>query len=181
VGRIELGEDARTFLQGRPFGDTGGDASRALESHGFRKEAVSLQAVLLDNRDAVAWSIACCRRALGEKAGEKEKAALDAAGKWVDEPTAENGRQAEECAKALHNQGPAAFAALAAFWSGHNLAPEGLPAVDVPPGLAARGVAASVLLSAGLLGLERIPETLSEFLALSHEIAGGKRPAGEAA
>jgi hypothetical protein len=43
--------------------------------------------------------------------------------------------------------GAAAFAALAAFWSGGSLAPEGLPEVAPDPSLGSIGVGASILLA----------------------------------
>ena len=44
-------------------------------------------------------------------------------------------------------RGGAAYAALAVFWSGGSVAPEGLPEIAPDPSLAPTSVAASILLS----------------------------------
>jgi hypothetical protein len=173
---IGLGEDAMTLLKGLAPGTSADAAVAALDSVQLHRDAVLLQARILENRRSVWWAVVCARRALGDKVRLDDSAALKAAEQWVIDPSEANRRAAEIAARERKFEGPAAFAAMAVFWSGDNLAPEGLPKVDVPVGLAARGVAAALLMAAPIPDPLRIPAALSEYLATGRSIARGESP-----
>jgi hypothetical protein len=174
AGEAGLSEEAIEVLKNLDPGSPAQAAVTALAQKEFHRDAVLLQARILETRQSVWWAVVCARRALGVPVPPDQSAALEAAERWVIDPSEANRRLAETAAARLKYEGPAGFAAMAAFWSGDNLAPEGLPKVDVPRGLAARGVAASVLMAASIPDPLRIPVILGEFLETGRKIAEGE-------
>ena len=100
-------------------------------------------------------------------------AALVAAETWVRKPTDENRRAAMAAAQATNFQAPAAWAAVAAFWSGGSMAPAGLP--EVPPGAHLTGVAVAgaVTLAAVQTDPQKADEKRKTFMAAAVNIANG--------
>jgi hypothetical protein len=161
AARAVISKEGRSLLRA---GQTSEEVVNALLAHGLAADAVKFRSAELSPSDAVRWSAQCVRRALDAGHEPREVEALDAAEKWAEDPTEPNRRAAEAAALALDFDGPAAFVALAAFWSGDNLAPEGLPPAPVPKGLSIQGAAGAVLLAAPRLGPEKFAQTLREFL-----------------
>jgi hypothetical protein len=168
-----LSDKARPLLKD---GQTPGQLFKALVEGGCLVDAVRLLAHALPKPEAVGWACLAARTALGDKPDPKAAAALEAAKKWVLDPSEANRRGAEAAGKAVNYEGPAGLAAVAAFWSGGSLAPPDLKAV--PPGeqLTAKGVANAVILAGVLSQPEKAPEKYRRFLDLGVEIAGGATP-----
>src|ERR1700733_6954518 len=95
-------------------------------------EAVQFFAFALPPREAVWWACQCSREELPDPTPQPLQDAIEAAETWVRKPTDEHRRAAMSRAQATDLQSPAAWAAVAAFWSGGGLEPEDLPEVSRP-------------------------------------------------
>lgn len=175
VAGLELAPEARGLLAP---GATPAAFLRALIDAGHLVDAIRLMAMALPRREAVWWACLCARGALAAESppGERtplEIAALEAAEAWVYRPTEENRRACFAPADALKFETAAAYAALAAFWSGGSLAPPDAPVV-VPPGDGLTGTAAgaAVLLAAAVVPKET-PVRYRAALAQALDIGNG--------
>jgi hypothetical protein len=88
-----------------------------------------------------------------------QAAAVQAAERWVADPSEANRRAAQAASEAAGLGTPAGCAAMAAFWSGGSLAPPEAPVV--PPGeiLTAHGSAGPVMLAAVLTEPQKAPRS----------------------
>ena len=170
----KLSEAGRRLVENLGPASSADDAVSALERGGLPRDAVQLLARRLGSREAVWWSVVCLRRGVGQKARDDEAAALAAAESWVIDPSEASRRKAEAAAKAIEYRGPAALAAMAAFWSGANLAPEGVAEVPVPAGLTARGAVSAILLAASGGDAQQIPAVLGQFLEIGRAVVRGE-------
>lgn len=107
-------------------------------------DAVRFLAFALPAREAVWWACVTAH-AMADPPTPEQAACLERAAAWVYDPVEAKRRPCMAAAEAAGLDGAAAYAALAAFWSGGSLAPETLPDVAPHPDLAAIGAAASVL------------------------------------
>jgi hypothetical protein len=148
-------------------------ALAALEAAGFDAEAVRLVAHALPKREAVWWACMCAAHTAPSDLAEAERAALAAAELWVRAQTDAARRAAMAQAQATGFSSPEAWAAVAAFWSGESMAPEGQPAVPPAPHLTGTAVAGSVALSAVRGQVSRRPARLRRFLESGRNIAAG--------
>jgi hypothetical protein len=138
-------------------------------------DAVRFLAHALPKREAVWWACLCSRNVAGSNVPPKIAAALQAAEKWVGDPSEENRRAAMPAAEAAEFKTAAGCAAVAAFWSGGSLGPPNVPVI--PPGeyLTAHGVAGAVMLAAVQTEPEKAPEKYCKFLAQGIEVAKGSQ------
>jgi hypothetical protein len=168
--RFPLGEEAKKLLRD---GLTPRQFLDALLERQEYPDAARFLAHALPKREGVWWACLCARAAHGPGAPAKAAAALQAAEKWVADPSEDNRRAAMAAAEAAELGTPAGCAAMAAFWSGGSLAPPNVPAV--PPGehLTAHGVAGAVMLAAVLNQPEKAAERYRQFFALGVEVANG--------
>lgn len=140
-------------------------------------DATGFVAQWLPPHDAVAWACEATREALGE-APPAERAALEAAERWVATRDEKDRRAAAEAAERLGHRSASAMAAAAAGWTGGSLSPADLPAVAPPPGLAGKGASAAVLLAAA--AAPEVPERLRALVWSGVDLAEGRRKAGRA-
>ncbi|HET7275932.1 MAG TPA: hypothetical protein VFI91_12260 [Longimicrobiaceae bacterium] len=133
-------------------------------------DAIGLLAHLLPPREGVWWAWVCARRAAGDEPLPSEQAALDAAERWIKEPTEPHRRAAMAIAEELDFSTPAACAALAAFFSGGSIAPPGSP--EVPPGefMTAQAIAGSIVLAAVATEPEKAEEKFQNYVAQGMEV-----------
>lgn len=133
-------------------------------------DAVRLIAHALPKRESVWWAWASARRAAGPEPSPPVRAALEAAEKWIAQPSDENRRAALKAAQAAGFDTPAGCAGLAAFLSGPSLAPPEVKAVPPGPHDSSRAVAGAVTMAA-----VAVPETSVEnfraFLQQGLEVA----------
>ena len=101
-------------------------------------DALKFLAAALPPADAVRWAVRCVRAAAGDGPSRGDAAALDAAGRWADDPTEANRRACESTAGSAASGGAAANCAAAAFFSGDTIGPAGGPTLPPPPGMAAK-------------------------------------------
>ena len=134
----------------------------------------------LGRRDAVTWACLAARKGLADPPPPKERAALEAAERWLKEGDEPSRRSCEAAAEALQYRSAAAMAAAAAFWSGGSLAPPDLPKIPAPENLAGKGAAGAVLM-AGAAGEPDVPARLRELIWLGVDLAEGRYRPGKGA
>ncbi len=178
IAGLELAPEAMALLAP---GATPAIFLKALIGAGLLVDAIRLLAIALPRREAVWWACLAARGALATApaaapatdAPPADLAALEAAEAWVYRPTEENRRATFPPAELLNFKTAAAYAAMAAFWSGGSLAPPDAPVV-VPPGdgLTGTAAAAAVLLAAAALPKEA-PARQRASLVQALDIANG--------
>lgn len=136
-------------------------------------DAIRFLAYAVPKPEAVWWSCRCARQALGTNPAPKLAAALDAAEKWVREPSDDNRRATFPAGQAADFGTPAGSTALAAFLSGGSMGPTNVG--DIPPleDLTAKVVTCAVMLSAVFTQPEMAGEKFRGFLSDGIQIADG--------
>lgn len=110
------------------------------------QDAARWMAQGLRPRESVWWSCLVARAVTPESA-VADAAALTAAELWVFQPTEENRRAAMAAAEKTGMDTAAAWAAIAAFWSGGSMAPAEAAAVPPPAHLIGRAVSGAVTIA----------------------------------
>ena len=149
------------------------DALDRLEAAGFLMEATRLMAHALPKREAVWWACMCAAHTAPPDLPETDRHAREAAEHWVRQQSDALRRGAMQQAEAGGFATPEAWAAVAAFWSGDSMAPEGQPAVAPAPHLPGTAVAGAVVLAAVRGDPARQPARLKRFLESGRNIAAG--------
>lgn len=146
LAEVQPDPEARRLLADNP--DPATFLNRAA-AQGLWVDAIRAMAVFLPRREATWWACLNARDALDPDDPPEIAAILDAAEAWVFKPSDALGQKAYALAEATPMDTAAAYAALAAFWAGGNLAPPE-SGVVVPPGdgLTGTAAAAAVLLAA---------------------------------
>ncbi len=139
-------------------------------------EAVRYLAFALPKRQAVWWACRCVRQGpltAVSAAPDPASVALEAAEQWAADPSETNRRAAGAAGESAGAGTPAGCAAMAAFWSGGSLAPEGLPVVPPADDLTARGVTGAVMIAAVAIEPQHAPDRFRKFLDLGLAVAAG--------
>ncbi|GJD47757.1 hypothetical protein OPKNFCMD_0467 [Methylobacterium crusticola] len=140
----------RDDVQAAPTGDAPTVFLLALGRSGTPEDGVAFGAYVLGRRETVWWACQCVRLLIpGLEATEP---ALRAAEAWVYAPEEENRLAALRLGADADRRVPTTWLALAAGWSGGNIAPPGLGAVQAPPHYTARAARVAVL-----SGLAHVP------------------------
>lgn len=143
----------------------------ALCAAGRTTEAVEFLAQALPRWEAVAWAA----RAVREMGGMDEEAdarALKAALLWVQDPTEERRRAAQDAAEGAEPDSASRLAALAAFYSGGSIAPPDAEVLPAPRDAAGRFAAGAILTAAARS--EDMDEALAASLGVGTAIATGQ-------
>lgn len=148
-------------------------ALSALEAGGFHLEAARLIAYALPKREAVWWACMCALHTAPSDLPEPDGAAREAAELWVRQPTEPARRAAMARAQATAFGTPEAWAAVAAFWSGDSMAPEGQPPAPPAPHLTGTAVIGAITLSSVRGDASRRAGRLERFLESGRKIAAG--------
>ena len=153
---------------------------RNLLEHELTIDAIAFLAHALPKREAVWWACVCARKMPGGVTGEYATRALEAAEAWVKEPNEDNRRAAETAAEIADMEGPASFAAMAAFMSGGSIAPAEFDAVEPPDNITARLVAGAVIVAVHNFEPGEVDEKSRAFVAEGIDLAQGKKQSAEA-
>lgn len=167
--RVDLSGEAKAFLV--PGLSPQGYLSLLLDAEAIG-DAVRFLAFALPVREGVWWACVVAHSLIAEPS-EAEAACMSRAARWVYEPSEEHRRACMTAAESLNFDGAAAYAALAAFWSGGSLAPEGMPDAPADPSLGHIGVGASVLLSITAGDPLTITDRFRTAIARGTDIANG--------
>jgi hypothetical protein len=144
-----------------------------LSKNDYLLEATRLYAQALPNRESVWWSCMCAYHTAPEDMDEKLRKPRDLAEAWVRSQKDDVRRAAMAEAKALDMQGPEAWSAAAAFYSGDSISPLEFPPNKPPPHLSGVVVAAAVLLASLRGDASRQQTRLARFLESAQDISGG--------
>ena len=149
------------------------DALDRLEGAGYLTEATRLVAHALPKREAVWWACMCAGHTAPADLPAADRVAREAAEDWVRQQTDRSRRIAWDRAQAGGSGTPEAWAAIAAFWSGDSMSPEGQPAVPPAAHLAGTAAAGAVALASVRGDVTRREERLRRFLESGRNIAAG--------
>jgi hypothetical protein len=149
------------------------EALERLEAGGFLLEAARLVAHALPKREAVWWASMCAAHTAPANLPAADKVAREAAEEWVRQQSDKSRRIAWDRAQESGCTTPEAWVAIAAFWSGDSMSPEGQPAVPPGPNLPGTAVAGAVALAAVRGDVTRQQERLRRFLESARNIAAG--------
>ena len=149
------------------------EALLQLESAGFLIEATRLVAHALPKREAVWWACMCAAHTAPGDLPDNDRTAREAAEDWVRQQTDSSRRLAFELAQAAGFGSPEAWTAVAAFWSGDSMSPEGQPAVPPAPHFSGLAAAGAVALAAVRGDVTRRDGRLRRFLESGRNIAAG--------
>src|SRR5690349_2574698 len=108
-----LSDEARKLLKDN-LGSM--DYLNALITKNLFQDAVRFWAHALQKREAVLWACRCARTLTDRVSMEPVKSALEAAERWVTEPSEDNRRAALPAAEKAELSTPAGCAAMGAFW-----------------------------------------------------------------
>jgi hypothetical protein len=148
-------------------------ALERLEQAGFLTEAMRLVAHALPKREAVWWACMCVSHTAPPDLPSIDRAAREAAEEWVRQQTDKTRRVAFDHAQAGGCRSPEAWAAIAAFWSGDSMSPEGQPAVPPAPHLAGTAAAGAAALASVRGDVTRREARLRRFLESGRNVAAG--------
>jgi hypothetical protein len=149
------------------------EALDRLESSGHLLEATRLVAHALPKREAVWWACMCAIHTAPADLPDKDRVAREAAENWVRQQTDKVRRIAWDRAQDSGCATAEAWAAVAAFWSGDSMSPEGQPAVPPEPHLTGTAVAGAVALAAVRGDPTRRDARYRRFLESGRNIAAG--------
>lgn len=167
--RVDLSPEARAFLL--PTLSPQGYLSLLVDAEQIG-DAIRFLAFALPMREGVWWACVTARNTLADPS-VTEVRCLEEATAWVYEPDEKRRRSCMAVAESANFEGAAAYAALAVFWSGGSMAPEGMPEVLPDPKLGPIGVGASVLLSITSGDARRLKERFDAAMRRGVDIANG--------
>ena len=169
--RVALSAAARAFLA--PSLSPQGYLGLLLGNEHYA-DAARFLSFALPIREGVWWSCVVARVNLPSEPPADTLSALQAAEAWVYSPEDDGiRRKCLACAEALKFDGAASYAALAAFWSGGSMAPEGLPEVVPDPSLGPTGVGAAILLAVTNGPPVQMNDRFRDAIARGIEVANG--------
>ena len=142
-------------------------------------DAIRFLAYALPNREGVWWACLAARASLPPGAPPGHAETIAAAEEWVYHPDDGTRRAAFAAAEKIGFKSPAAYAGLAAFWSGGSLAPPGTPEVPPDPNLCPVAVSSAVLLAAVVHEPHKAEGKYRSFLTSGIDIANGGNGSGK--
>jgi hypothetical protein len=170
AAQFELAPEAKALLNTQ----TPPQFLAALLDYGHERDALRFLAYSLPRRHAVYWAWLCVKAMLPKEAPEPALQALEAAHKWVIDPSETNRRGAETAYLAAGLEQPAAVVAVAAFWAEGSLSPAGNPVVPPPAHLCAHGASSAVMLAAAKGDPMKIKDAYAQAIAQGVGVAAGK-------
>jgi len=149
------------------------DMLAKLEQAGFLIEATRLMAHALPKREAVWWSCMCAGHTAPPELPEADQMCRRGAEEWVRQQNEKARYACWELAQASGFGTPEAWTAMAAFWSGGSMSPEGQPVVPPQPHFTGNAAAGVIALAAVRGNPARRDARLQRFLESGRNIAAG--------
>ena len=147
----------------------------ALVENKMSVDAIRFMAHALPAREGIWWACLCMRHALGENLSPLDRAAATAAVRWVIQPTEENRAAAGAPAQAAPPPSIAGALATAAFHTGGNIAPPGMPFSKAPePFAPAKAIALAVKLASIKTEAMKIPKMQRSYVEVAMQVAEGR-------
>lgn len=144
-----------------------------LMSNNMYMDAITLLSHSLPKREAVWWACICAKKHQEDVDDELFTQSIEAAEKWVYDPTEKNRRVAEFYAEKGKYETAASWAAAAAFWSGESIMPEGEPIVAPAEYLYSHAVRGCIITCVGMNEAASIDESYQTYLSHGIDIASG--------
>lgn len=151
---------------------------RALVEKELHPDAIQLIAHYLPKRQSVWWACQCIKTTFGPKTTPQMKAAVEAAEKWVAQPTEENRRAAQQTAELDESGSAAHVVGLAAAFSEQQSAADARTR-EKQQYMTAKLAAGAVLLAA-TADATKAKEKLADFIAQGISVVNRTYPAKEA-
>jgi len=151
---------------------------RMLIAKELHPDAVQMIAHYLPKRQAVWWACQCAKGSMGPKSTPEMKAAIEAAEKWVSQPTEENRRSAMQAAEAEESGSAANLVALAAAFAEQPSVPD--PKAQIKQQFMTAKLAAGAVLLAAVSDAEKAKKNLAEFVAQGLTVVNRTYPQKEA-
>jgi hypothetical protein len=167
-----LGNNARGLL-GATL--TAGAYLDLLNKHELYLDGVRFLAMALPRRLAVWWGCLCVWQTERTELSRELSAALQAAVRWVVDPSEENRRAAEGPAQPDDFETAESCLAMAAHWSGGSMLPPGLPVVPPAEILTGKLVGGAILLAATQRGPSETHKLLRQSLSIGRDVARGNQ------
>ncbi|HZU23730.1 MAG TPA: hypothetical protein VE998_12935 [Terriglobales bacterium] len=136
---------------------------RALVEKQLFPDAIQLIAHYLPKRQAVWWACQCAKSGFGAKTTPQMKAAVEAAEKWVAQPSEENRRAAHQAAELEESGSAAHLAALAASFA--EQPPAADPRIREKQQFMTAKLAAGAVLLAATVDAEKAKQNLAEYVS----------------
>ena len=136
-------------------------------------EATRLLAHALPRREAVWWACMCAAHTEPPDLPEADRKAREAAEHWVRQPSDQDRIGAMQQADATAVATPESWVAMAAFWCGDSITPEGQPAMPPKPHIAGKDVERRAGAGRGALRAEAAGGAAQRFLESGRNIAAG--------
>ena len=171
---LELGDDEADLANSCKTDDEWIDKLAENEKY---SSALRVQAFLLPAREAVWWAAVMVNQSCAGVGAKRKSVDVDAevAGlTWAVDANEDHRRDAERAAARTKCDGPGAWVALAAFWSGDSIAPPELEAVKPDPRLTSQAVATAMVIAAYLDKPGQHKAKFAKFLATGRDIQQGK-------
>lgn len=137
-------------------------------------DAVEFLARMLTKEQAIWWGCLCAWDAARPNPSPRSQAALQATLRWLQEPTEEHRRDAENAGEQAGMQTPAGAVAKAVAFARGSMSEPGLPEVEPPADLTAATIAAAVRACAAALTASGEPESYRQLLRFGLEVASGR-------
>ena len=170
AAQFELAPEAKAMLNTQ----TPPQFLAALLDYGHDLDALRFLAYAMPKRHAVFWAWLCVKALQPKEPPPLAVKALEAAHKWILDPAEPNRRATEVAYLAAGLEEPAAVVAVAAFWSGGSLAPEGNPVVPPAAHLCAHGAASAVMLAVAKGDPTKAKQAYAQAVAQGVGVAAGK-------
>ena len=146
----------------------------ALIEQGQLTDAVTFMSCALPKREALWWAYLCAHQSATPAVSATDAAALNAAARWVRDPSEENRRAAMPAAEATEYATPSGLVALGTFFSGGSMAPPDVDPVPPQPEFTARSVCRAVMLAAVITEPEQADAKYRSFLQTGLDVARRK-------
>lgn len=173
VKLTEAGQVAEAIGWDIGIGDLASAAPRdvflRLKSEARFEDAAFFLGQALPRLEAVAWAVRVVGELGGSGAASPDANALDAAVRWVRDPSESHRRSAWDAADQARDDSPERLAALAAFFSGGSVGPANSDPVAPPREAAGRLAATAVILC--VLSMADPDAAFAEALGLGDRIA----------
>lgn len=167
---LKLGDEPAAALKGC---QSATEALDRLEAGGFLMEATRLLAHALPRREAVWWACMCAAHTEPPDLPEADRKAREAAELWVRQPSDQNRIGAKQKSDATAVATPKSWIAMAVFYCGNSITPEGQPAMPPKPHIAGRTLSGALVLSAVRSEPKRQVARLQRFLESGRNVAAG--------
>lgn len=137
-------------------------------------DAARVMGQALPKPQVIWWAMQCVNHAYNENLPDPGATLFRRIGKWLKDPTDAERRAIHAEAEPAGFNDAASLTALAVFYTGPSISPEGLPIVPPAPHLAGDFSANAVILASLVQGSAKAAELYPAFFAIGLDVSTGK-------